>query len=268
MSPARRVTRAAKLHLRRRTHSRASGRVYWLRRAGRAVERVERTASGRSSWRDALDSHGAGPQDYTISLFFFPTDSPFSLSLSPFPPSFSLSRLSLSLLLSQPIVRTVGYNIQFIMYLWYMRTAAPEKWEARMYSRLPVLLPGREIKWGKYEKREEEKEVRKDERTRRLQRDVMVRRRTDGIGSVPLEGELSRYCRSGSSPLDKAPRSKRPPFWCSTGWRAGKRVPETEVPIAMSKTREWEESMTLTRMTMMCQGIEPDGFVRTCSLFR
>ncbi|KYM83108.1 hypothetical protein ALC53_06374 [Atta colombica] len=42
-------------------------------------------------------------------------------------------------------------------------------------------------------------------------------KRTDGIGSVPLEGELSRYCRSGSSPLDKASRSKRPPFWCSTG---------------------------------------------------
>lgn len=136
-------SRAAKLHLRRLTHPRASGRVYWLRRAGRAVERVDRAASGRSSWRDALDSHGAGPQDYTVSLFFFPTDSPSSLSSS-FPPrspgpSFSLSSsLSLprllSFFLSHPIVRAVGYNIQFIMYLWYMRTAAPEKWEARMHG--------------------------------------------------------------------------------------------------------------------------------------
>ncbi|KYM97500.1 hypothetical protein ALC62_11794, partial [Cyphomyrmex costatus] len=59
---------------------------------------------------------------------------------------------------------------------------------------------------------------RKDERTRlRWRWNVTVRSRTNGIGSVPLEGELSRYCRSGSSPLDKAPRSKRPPFWCSTG---------------------------------------------------
>ncbi|KYN16944.1 hypothetical protein ALC57_10813 [Trachymyrmex cornetzi] len=59
---------------------------------------------------------------------------------------------------------------------------------------LPALLPGK----NKVERDGEEQ-------------------RTDGIGSVPLEGELSRYCRSGSSPLDKASRSKRPPFWCSTG---------------------------------------------------
>lgn len=45
------------------------------------------------------------------------------LALYPFPfppcPSFSrsLSRCSLSLFLSRPIVRAVGYNIQFIMYL-------------------------------------------------------------------------------------------------------------------------------------------------------
>lgn len=48
-----REIREAKLHLRRWTHPRASGRVYWLRRAGRVVERVERAASGRSPWRDA-----------------------------------------------------------------------------------------------------------------------------------------------------------------------------------------------------------------------
>lgn len=50
-----------------------------------------------------------------LSLYPFPF-SPLPLSLSR-SLSLSLSRLFLSLFLSRPIVRTVGYNIQFIMYL-------------------------------------------------------------------------------------------------------------------------------------------------------
>lgn len=41
-----------------------------------------RAASGRSPWWEALNPHGAGPQDYTMSLFFFLSTSLFLLSLS------------------------------------------------------------------------------------------------------------------------------------------------------------------------------------------
>lgn len=131
------MIRTTILYLHRQTHPRTSRRVYWLRRVGRVVKRVERAASGRSPWWEAFNPHGAGPQDCTVSLFF--------LSTSLFLP---LSLLSCSL--SRSIVRIVGYNIQFIMYLWYMRIVALEKWEARIHDshRLPALLPGK-IEWRK-----------------------------------------------------------------------------------------------------------------------
>lgn len=155
------IVHATILYLHRQTHPRTSRRVYWLRRVGRVVERVERAASGRSPWWEALNPHGAGPQDYTVSLFFFLSTSLFLLYLS-----FRLSPL-LSYSLSHSIVRIVGYNIQFIMYLWYMRTVAPEKWEARIHDshRLPALLPGKN-RMKKNMKNEREREKKERERTR------------------------------------------------------------------------------------------------------
>lgn len=258
------MVHATILYLHRQTHPRTSRRVYWLRRVGRVVERVERAASGRSPWWEALNPHGAGPQDYTVSLFFF-------LSLSPF--SFCPPLLSLSLLLSYSpslsIVRIVGYNIQFIMYLWYMRTVAPEKWEAQIHDshRLPALLPGKN-RMKKNMKNERERGKKKRERTKgHACGGEVVMEETEQNRQRSARGWIVEILSIGSSPLDKTSRSKRPPFWCSTGWRAEEREIETErdrldEPITMSKMREWEKRTTVTTMTttmpMTRQGIKLD----------
>lgn len=116
---------------------------------GLAAPSSESTERRRDARRDGTRSTRMAQARRTVRYRFssFPLILlalyPFPFPLAPHSLFLSLSRL-LSFFLSRPIVRAVGYNIQFIMYLWYMRTAAPEKWEARMHSshRLPASPSG------------------------------------------------------------------------------------------------------------------------------
>lgn len=84
--------------LARRYYTSVDGRIPGRRDACTdCVELAAPSSESRERRRDARrdgtrsNSHGAGPQDYTVSLFFFPTDSPSSLSLSLLPLPLALS---------------------------------------------------------------------------------------------------------------------------------------------------------------------------------
>lgn len=272
MIPVRFTTvRAAKLYLRRRTHPRTSRRVYWLRRVGRVVERVERAASGRSPWWEALNPHGAGPQDYTVSLFFFLSTSLLS------------SFLSRSLPFHLTLFLTLSFASLDIIFnlLCIFDTCGPSRRKSgrREYTTSTgcrFSFRGK-IKTKKNMKNEWGREKKDREKGREDDMVVEEVRGSDGgetnrIGSVPLEGELSRYCRSGSSPLDKTSRSKRPPFWCSTGWRAEERELEIERADLTSRSlcQRWgseEKARRWQRWRRRCQWrVKGSNWMQSCEL--